>query len=149
MTSPEFAAFVGIDWGDQKHAVCLVADGVESERELPHRAAEIDTWANELRTRFHGRLVAVCVEQSRGPLIYALLKYEFFVLFPVNPKHSVSRGPVSQWQQGRSCRRPIAVSVLDKPPPPTEGLAPRRRSNSLATDPVRRSAALRRRAHSL
>lgn len=88
MTSPEFAAFVGIDWGDQKHAVCLVADGVESERELPHRAAEIDTWANELRTRFHGRLVAVCVEQSRGPLIYALLKYEFFVLFPVNPKQA-------------------------------------------------------------
>ena len=88
MTSPEFAAFVGIDWGDQKHAVCLVADGVESERELPHRAAEIDTWANELRTRFNGRLVAVCLEQSRGPLIYALLKYEFFVLFPVNPKQA-------------------------------------------------------------
>jgi len=127
MASPEFAAFVGIDWGDQKHAVCLMVDGVESERELPHRAAEIDTWANELRTRFHGRLVAVCVEQSRGPLIYALLKYEFFVLFPVNPKQAtLSRGSVSQWQQGRSRRRPIAMSVLDKSPPPNEGLVPGR-----------------------
>jgi len=88
MTSSEFAAFVGIDWGDQKHSVCLQADGVESEHELPQRAAEIEAWASELRTRFGGRAVAICLEQSRGPLIYALLKYEFLVLFPVNPKQA-------------------------------------------------------------
>src|SRR2546422_1330334 len=28
---------------------------------------------------------AVCLEQSRGPLIYALLQYDFFVLYPINP----------------------------------------------------------------
>jgi transposase len=85
MASHEFAAFVGIDWGDQKHAVCLRSEGVEVEHELPQRAAEIEAWARELRTRFGGRPVAVCLEQSRGPLIYALLKYEFLVLFPLNP----------------------------------------------------------------
>ena len=85
MPSHEFAAFVGIDWGDQKHAICLRADGVEVECELSQKAAEIDAWASELRTRFGGRAVAVCLEQSRGPLIYALLKYEFLVLFPLNP----------------------------------------------------------------
>ena len=47
----EFAAFVGIDWGDQKHAVCLRANGVEFQRELPQRADEIEAWATELRTR--------------------------------------------------------------------------------------------------
>jgi transposase len=30
--------------------------------------------------------VAVCLEQKKGPLIYALLKYDFLVLFPVNPQ---------------------------------------------------------------
>jgi hypothetical protein len=25
------------------------------------------------------------LEQSRGPLIHALLKYDFLVLFPINP----------------------------------------------------------------
>src|SRR4029079_86050 len=85
MASQEFAAFVGIDWGDQKHAVCPRADGVEVECELSQKAAEIDAWASELRTRFGGRPLAVCLEQSRGPLIYALLKYEFLVLFPLNP----------------------------------------------------------------
>lgn len=85
MTSHEFAAFVGIDWGDQKHAVCLRANGVEVQQELSQKAGEIEAWAMELRTRFGGRPVAVCLEQSRGPLIYALLKYEFLVLFPLNP----------------------------------------------------------------
>lgn len=85
MASHEFAAFVGIDWGDQKHAVCLRTNGVEFQRGLPQRADEIEAWAIELRTRFGGRSVAVCLEQSRGPLIYALLKYEFLVLFPLNP----------------------------------------------------------------
>ena len=39
-----------------------------------------------LRSRFRGGRVAVCLEQSRGPLIYALLKYDFLTLYPVNPK---------------------------------------------------------------
>ena len=42
-------------------------------------------WALALRTRFQGQPIAVGLEQSRGPLIYALLKYDFFVLYPINP----------------------------------------------------------------
>ncbi len=30
--------------------------------------------------------ICVCLEQSRAPLIYALLKYDFLVLYPINPK---------------------------------------------------------------
>jgi hypothetical protein len=39
-SSTEFAAFVGIDWADRKHDVCLQAAG-SSKREhsvLPHRS---------------------------------------------------------------------------------------------------------------
>src|SRR5262249_53493487 len=39
----------------------------------------------QLRSRFGGRPVAVCLEQSKGALVYALLKYDFLVLFPLNP----------------------------------------------------------------
>ena len=42
-------------------------------------------WALTLRTRFQGQSIAVGLEQSRGPLIYALLKYDFLVLYPINP----------------------------------------------------------------
>jgi hypothetical protein len=72
----EFAAFVGIDWADAKHDMCLQADDSE-EREwvvVPHRPAAIDAWANALRQRLGGQPVAVCLELAKGPLVYALQK---------------------------------------------------------------------------
>jgi len=83
----EFAAFVGIDWADAKHDICLQAAGCE-KREftvLAHRPECIAQWAMQLRERFAGRPIAVCLELSKGPLVYALQKYDFLVLFPVNP----------------------------------------------------------------
>src|SRR2546423_3363086 len=82
-----FAAFVGIDWSDTKHDICLQAANSE-EREfavLAHCPAAIDAWASALRERFAGRPVAVCLELAKGPLVYALQKYDFLVLFPVHP----------------------------------------------------------------
>jgi transposase len=87
MTTPEnYAAFVGIDWADEEHDVCLLADQQYEQCSVPQQAEDLESWACKLRTRFEGRPVAVCLEQSRGPLIYALLKYSFLVLFPINPK---------------------------------------------------------------
>ena len=86
-STTEFAAFVGIDWADRKHDVCLLAAG-SSTREfsvLLHRPEAIAQWAEELRQRFAGRPIAVCLEIVRGPLVYALQRYAFLVLFPVNP----------------------------------------------------------------
>ena len=83
----EFAAYAGIDWSDTKHDICLQADHSE-EREfsvLKHGATAIDAWAGALRQRFQGRPVAVCLELAKGPLVYALQKYDFLVLFPVHP----------------------------------------------------------------
>ena len=83
----EFAALVGIDWSDTKHDICLQAANSE-EREftvLLHRPAAIDAWASALRQRFGGQPVAVCLELANGPLVYALQKYDFLVLFPVHP----------------------------------------------------------------
>jgi transposase len=83
-----FAAFIGIDWADREHAVCLASPEtlLVEHRSLTQQAESLDQWATELRHRFGGRPVAVCLEQSRGPLAYALMKYEFLVLFPINPK---------------------------------------------------------------
>jgi len=86
--STEFAAFVGLDWEDKNHAVCLVpGDGGEPEHgRLAQSAEAIAAWAAQLRQRFGGRPLAVCLEQLRGPLVYALMQYEFLVLHPINPK---------------------------------------------------------------
>jgi transposase len=83
----EFAAFIGIDWADAKHDVCLQAVGSDTREfsRLEHQPEAIDAWAQAVQQRFAGRPVAVCLERSKGPLVYALRQYAFIVLFPVNP----------------------------------------------------------------
>jgi transposase len=89
-TEIEFAAFVGIDWADQEHAVCLRAAGSSKleKSTVRQKAEDLENWALGLRDRFGGRPIAVCLEQSRGALIYTLMNHDFLVLFPVNPKQS-------------------------------------------------------------
>jgi transposase len=83
----EFAAFIGIDWADRKHDVCLAAAGSEKRERsvLEHRPTAIRQWAEKLRERFNGAQVAVCLELTHGPIVSALLEHDFFVLFPVQP----------------------------------------------------------------
>lgn len=83
----EYAAFIAMDWADDKHDVCLVEATTEQKEfsVLKHTPEALNEWAAALRTRFGGQQVAVCLEQSRGPLIFALLKYDFFVLYPIHP----------------------------------------------------------------
>ena len=72
----EFAAFVGIDWADAKHDVCLQAVGSAPCEcgQLDHKPEAIDAWARALQERFASRPVAVCLELNKGPLVYALRK---------------------------------------------------------------------------
>src|SRR5262245_38876271 len=85
--SKAFAAFIGLDWADAKHDVCLQAAGTEHREflSLEHSPEEINAWVQTLRTRFHGQPVAVCLELNKGPIVSALRNYDFLVLFPVNP----------------------------------------------------------------
>lgn len=88
MNDPEsLAACVGIDWADKRHAVCLaIGDGAHEIAALDQTPEALDAWAQELYERFGGRPIGVCVEQRRGALIYALLKYPWLVLYPLNPR---------------------------------------------------------------
>jgi transposase len=81
-----FTAFIGIDWADAKHDICIQAAGDERREfsRLSHKVEAIDEWAQSLYRRFGGP-IAVALELSKGPVVYALQKYDFFVIFPVNP----------------------------------------------------------------
>ncbi len=85
--SAEFAAFVGIDWADQKHLWKLYVpeSGAFEIDELDHRPESVEAWAAALAERFGGRPIAVALEQSRGALFYMLTKYAHFVIFPIHP----------------------------------------------------------------
>ncbi len=82
----EFTAYVGIDWADKKHDACIQA-AQGNQRELvviPHQVKCIDEWVHSLHQRFGGP-IAVAVELTKGPIVTALQKYDFLVLFPINP----------------------------------------------------------------
>lgn len=81
-----FKAYVGLDWADSKHDICIQAAD-SSHREfgcIPHRVDKIEEWALSLYSRFGGP-IAVILELTRGPVVYALQKYDFLELVPVNP----------------------------------------------------------------
>jgi Transposase len=82
------AAYIGIDWANRKHDICLM--DVEKQTQefcvIEHRPEKIEEWVESLRKRYGGRPIAICTEQKRGPLIYALCKYDFLILYPVNPR---------------------------------------------------------------
>jgi transposase len=81
-----FTAFVGIDWADRHHDFCLQAAGSD-QREfgtLDHSPEAIAQWAYSLRDRFGGH-IAICLELAKGPIVYALQRYDFIVLYPVHP----------------------------------------------------------------
>src|SRR5215831_6698530 len=82
-----FAAFLGIDWADTKHDLCLITATTQQKefRTLKHTPEALQDFFLDLRRRFAGQPIAVAVEQARGPLIFALLKYEFLTLYPVHP----------------------------------------------------------------
>jgi transposase len=89
---PAFAAFVAIDWGDEKHAVALrVAGHTKTEHTvLTHTPEALTEWIAGLRQRFAGGAIAVVLEQKRGALLYALQPHEHLTLYPINPQMSAS-----------------------------------------------------------
>lgn len=80
--------WVGLDWADQKHCLAVRTDPTSPAKtfyvdQKPEKFEEF--FLNLRRQHPHGR-IAVAIEQSRGPVLYALMKFDFLGLYPVNPR---------------------------------------------------------------
>jgi len=86
-STARFAAWLGLDWGDQEHAFCLLAaqDSKPTTGKLKHSAEELHRWFKELEERFGGRPVALGLESNRGALLHVLAQYPWLEIFPINP----------------------------------------------------------------
>jgi len=84
----QFAAYVGLDWGDQQHSVHLqvVGEAKPESFQLEQKPEALHEWIARLQQRFQGCFVAIAIEQRKGAVIHALMMYAFLVLFPINPK---------------------------------------------------------------
>src|SRR3990170_3393720 len=92
MTNPnvpdDFAALIGIDWAGGRNPIGLKAYGSNKLEysAIKQKPEALQEWIAQLQARFAGGKIAVALEQYRGALSYALMNYEFLILYPVNPK---------------------------------------------------------------
>jgi len=84
-TIMDFAVFVGLDWADKKHDVCIQQKGQKKRyfKEIVHSPESIDHWINLLHKRYKGK-IAIAIELNKGPIVFALQKYHFVTIFPIH-----------------------------------------------------------------
>lgn len=84
----DIVLWIGIDWADEKP--CLVTrrpDGSEAKLHwVDQKPQKLDDFFLGLRQKHADGRIGVVLEQSRGALLYALLKCPFLRLYPVNPR---------------------------------------------------------------
>lgn len=81
----EYSVLIGLDWADAKHDVCIqYSDGTREFAVIKHSAEAIEQWITQLHREHSGQIV-IALELSKGPIVYALQKYPFVTLFPINP----------------------------------------------------------------
>ena len=112
MSQAAYAAYIGIDWSDRKHDICLYdcTTGETEESVIGSQPEAIQAWVGGLRKRFGDAMLAVCLEQKRGPLVYALCQYENLVLYPINPRTVANYRKA--FQPSRAKSDPIDARIL-------------------------------------
>ena len=127
LTDTKFTAYVGIDWADAKHDIYVEsADGEIKEFDCISSGPEsVAGWAQEVYELFGGP-IAVAVELQKGPVVSALLKHDFFVLFPINPsmlaKYRETFTPSKAKDDPTDAE--LAVDLITKHPEHIKPLAP-------------------------
>jgi len=84
----EYAAWIGLDWGSEKHVLALQPAGSEELEccTLEQTPEALHDWFVRLLARFPGRNVAIAIEQSKGAVINFLLGFDCVHVFRINPK---------------------------------------------------------------
>lgn len=76
---------VGIDWADREHVAWVVdrSRGKATLERIEH--ATLHDYLVGLLARAEGGRVAIGIEQSRGPVVWAMMAYERIDIYPINP----------------------------------------------------------------
>jgi transposase len=84
-------ALVGVDWGDRNHAYEVRgSDGRRWSGSFQSGPVAVHLWVAKLRSEYPSGTIAVAIEQSRGALLYALMRYDFLELLAVQPTCSAA-----------------------------------------------------------
>jgi len=108
-----FVACIGLDWGDQTHALALhPTQGPVESSTLVNSPEVLHTWLQGLAQRFAGQPVALAVETSRGPLIHVFSAYPWLEIYPIHPATS-ARYRAAFKPSGAKDDQPDALLLLE------------------------------------
>ena len=67
LTDMVYTAYVGIDWADEKHDICVQAAGSEDRvfDRIMHKPERIEAWAQAMYQRFGGPIAVALVASPR------------------------------------------------------------------------------------
>ncbi len=84
----DYAAWIGLDWGSPKHAICLkpAGSGTVERYTVEQKPEALYSWFMNLIARFDGRNLALAIEQTRGAVIHFLLGLASVHIFTIHPK---------------------------------------------------------------
>ncbi len=84
----DYAALIGLDWGDQEHVYRIfdITTKEITEHKLKQDANALATWAEDLQKQYPEQKIAISLEQSKGAVINFLMEYDFLVIYVVSPK---------------------------------------------------------------
>src|SRR5438132_368058 len=79
--------WMGADWAGQAHVLAIrTSNGVTRTCSVEQKPELLDQFFLGLRQEHPQSRIGVCIEQTRGALIYALMKYDFLVIYSINPR---------------------------------------------------------------
>lgn len=90
MNQNDYAALVGLDWGDKEHAFALrlaAADSTETGT-IEATAEALHEWLDQLEQRIGGGKIAIAIESGRASVVHALVAHPQLEVYPVNPATS-------------------------------------------------------------
>jgi len=113
-SQPAMVAWIGLDWGNEKHSWALQSEGSTTidRGEVASTPEAVEEWAVHLRQRFPNGRVAVALEQSRGPVVFLLSKYDHLVLYPIHSTSAAQYRKIFR-PSGAKSDRPDADLLLD------------------------------------
>jgi len=83
-----FAAFIGLDWGDQEHVYQIfdIESQTTKEKKVRQNPIALAQWVAATKKIYPNQRIAIGLEQSKGAVINFLMEHDCFVIYVIAPK---------------------------------------------------------------
>ncbi|OAM89916.1 IS110 family transposase [Termitidicoccus mucosus] len=89
-TNDDYAALVGLDWGDTSHSFAVLKPGETKpvRGTVAATSEDLHAWLEQLQQTCGDRPVALAVEAGRNGLLHVLLEHPWLTVYPIHPATS-------------------------------------------------------------